>query len=198
MNKLEEIFQDTIIDVDAFFHLLKHFIKLDNEFKEWFTKKTHYKVEDIQLQMDKPGSKFRYSFAKNPEELIKNLAIQVDYKSFYISDEGNKTEISIEFDHEVFPKGIGFDGIAAIRNLEDIERSKITEIERNNYQIKRIETDKKRTWKLNLNLHKTEDKYLIADFSPGIYAPPYPNKEVQSEKQLSKSIKFWEEHVLLG
>ena len=198
MNTLEEIFKKTIIDFDTYFHLLRHFHKIDEKFLNKFVDQTLYEKNDIEQQMYKPGSKFRFSFAKNPEDLIKNLAIEVDYKSFYVSTEDNKTEIAIEFDHEIFPKGIGFDGIAAIRNLVEEERNSIEKIERNGYIIKTIIANKKQTWKLNLYLIEDNGKYLISTFFPGIYTPPYPNGEIHSEEQLKEYSKFWNEHVIIS
>jgi len=197
LNTLEIIFKKTTIDYDVFFHLLRHFKKIDSQFEDKFIRQTKYTRDDIQFQMGKPGSKFRYSFAKNPEELIKNLAIQVDYKSFYISEKERNTEIAIEFDHEVFSDGIGFDGITAIRNLNSEEIELIEKVEREGFILKELKSSKKSTWKLNLILHKAEDNYFIANFFPGIYAPAYPNKEVQSEDDYQKSFEFWDTHAIL-
>ncbi len=198
MSKLEEILKNTVIDFDTYFHLLRHFHQLDEEFLLKFSNQTQYKEDDIRQQLEKSGSKFRYSFANNPEELINNLALEIDYKAFYISTNENKTEIAIEFDHEVYPKGIGFDGIAAIRNLNEQERESIVKTDRDDFMIKKLKTKKNKTWKLNLILFKKEDKYLIATFFPGIYAPPFPNKEIHSEKQMEEFSKFWNAHVLIS
>ncbi|NOZ47603.1 MAG: hypothetical protein GXO79_12600, partial [Chlorobi bacterium] len=191
------ILKKTVIDFDTYFHLLRHFNKIDAEFNKKFLTQTHYKQADIDQQMAKPGSKFLYSFAKNPEELIRNITSGVDYKSYYMSTEGKKTKISIEFDHEAYLKGIGLDGIAAIRTLDEDEKKMIEQVERDEFLIKRIKADKKKTWKLHLILFEKKDNYLFATFSPGIYAPPFPNKEVDDQDHFRKYSKFWNEHVMI-
>jgi len=197
LNRLEEIFERTIIDDDAHFHLLRHFQKVNDEFLADFIRNSQYNKDDIKDQLLKAGSKFRYSFANNPAELIMNLAKEVDYKSFYISTTENRMEILIEFDPVNYPKGIGFDGVVAIRNLQAGERQLIEEIDRDVFTVKVIKVDKKKTWKLNLILFEQEDHYLIGTFFPGTYAPPFPNTEIHTDNLIKEYTSFWNDHVLI-
>ncbi|MCD4675498.1 MAG: hypothetical protein K8S18_05810 [Desulfobacula sp.] len=42
-----------------------------------------------------------------------------------------------------------------------------------------------------------KDKPYISTVFPGIYAPPFPDKNIQFEIEYNENVKFWDEYVLI-
>ena len=110
MNKLNilEIINKSVFSVEAQFHVLKHFISIDDEFYEKLLK-TGYSKSDINNQIKLQRSKFNSIFCSNPIDLVDTLDNNYLKSEVKINPISLNVEMSFEFSKIDYPNGIGTD-----------------------------------------------------------------------------------------
>lgn len=179
-------------------HILSHFHKLDEGYKNLLTANYDINNEGIETRLSMTGSKFNESFAINPIALYE--IILSGYKSYQktIIERESTIDIVISYPLDSYKSGIGMDGIININELSEKEKLNIKTKTREGHYIKMLSKKQKPTWELNILIDNNPDnKYYIKTIFPGKHAPPFPNKELQGNIDYNIFFEFWDKHIFL-
>ena len=148
----------------------------------------HFSANDSLLR----GSTFNSAVVENAFRLIQFISNKISQRDYKMKINANEVAIIIqsEKDH------IGYDALMPIAELSDEELEEIKWTDRLGYQIQYLKKTPTRTHQMMAIFHQNEELELKTVF-PGEYAPPFPNKTIQTEQEFSKSKIFWNQHVLL-
>lgn len=176
------------------FHVLSHFRQLDENYLKAILENTSYTKNDIDVELQKEGSKFNPDFASNPLALMELLKAEIEggnYRS--VAGEGNKMDFVIHFGMET--------GTTRIISIDELTPEEIRSMKMIRYRNTSIlKADIKRTIptnQVNLVTRRNENHFEIITVFPGIYAPPLPDKEKQPEEDYKASKEFWEGYVFV-
>ncbi len=183
---MEEI--KLILTIDRAFYLLKHFSKIDKKSRLLFLE-NNYSESDIDTALKVIGSKFNFSFCKNPFDLVSKINVLSTIQLF-TQDNGNT--IYVFRNENGF---IGPDNLISIGELTLAERSKIKFETRNGFEVGLLKSDKINQTNECVLIVKSDSNEIVT-FFPGIYAPPFPTSVKDSELKL-KAKYFWENHIFL-
>ena len=183
--------------IERQFHTLTHFNKIDEKYLYYLLKNSNYSKTDILNQTKIYGSKFHFSFVKNPLELLTIIEGKISEQHLHLEFIKNKCELSISFAKDKFPEGIGNDTIVNINSLSENEKKNINKSFKNNIPIKTVKLKREiLTWDLNIIIGNEQEPEIIT-FFPGKYAPPLPDKAWQTIKQYNEYVEFWDKYVFL-
>jgi len=183
---------------DRQFHVLKHFQSVDQEYREYMAENSDFSAEDIEKQLSMQGSKFRESFCENPLELFDLLKDEFQRQQTETYWSGNKCEFQMRFLFNDFPNGIGEDKIIHIDEVPDIIKEPFVGKDLETLHSIIYKTTPKPTWTTNIILQNTGSQPEIISIFPGIYAPPFPDRESQDEVGYLVSLKFWSKHIIIA
>jgi hypothetical protein len=177
-----------ILKIDRAFYLLKHFSQIDKKARLIFTENNYSKV-DVDNALNVIGSKFNFSFCRNPFDLVRMIPSLTPIHHF---DQSNGNTIYL-FRNE--QKNTGNDNLISIDELTLNERSKIKFEVRNDFEVGLLRSSKVNQTKDCVLIVKSETNEIIT-FFPGIYAPPFPIHLNEGDLKI-KAEYFWKNHVFL-
>lgn len=191
-------FQFARFTPDRQFHILKHLQSINMDYKEYLMENSLYTSEDIEKQLNLHGSKFSVSFCDNPQDLFDVLTEEFQMQQIESYWSGNRCEFQMRFSRADYPKGIGEDRILHIDEVPDFIKEPF--VGKDIETLHRIiyKTDPKPTWMVNIILQIISGQPEIMSIFPGIYAPPFPNREEQDEVQYLVSMNFWCRHIIIA
>ncbi len=184
--------------IERQFHVLKHFCKIDPDYRENIIEQSEYTEEEIDFQLKGRGSKFLPVFCKNPLDLFEIIKKKFEYQKIEAFWIAGRCEFQIEFSKTDFPNGIGEDRIIHLDQVPEVIKSAFSKRDYETLQQIVYETDPKLTWIVNVILQTVDHKPTIISIFPGTYAPPVPNREEQSEEQYNESVEFWSKHIIIS
>lgn len=167
-------------------HLLRHFIEIDFSYR---TNLYSLGLDDIAIKAacELIGSKFDVSQVLNPEQLLKLIEKGKLIKE--VKQPNGNTARSMEFEYT-----IGTEGIVALDELSNDERTQMKEVIRNGLHLKAIQLSRlKRTNRLT---YVVNNQHEIITAFPGRYAPPLPFTEMPFEEK-KDATEFWLNHVFI-
>ncbi len=180
-------------------HVLRHFSQVDDSYKKELIIKSGLSVNDLIKLMAIPGSKFYHLFAKNPVHLLEKIR---NHGKFLFSDpkdwEGGRSVITLTFDKENYPEGIGTDSIIPLDQLQKTEIVFLNKQIRDGLLVNHVRINRlNRTWQVNVVLWVDQEPFIKTIF-PGIYAPPFPDALYQKGNELKRSELFWDQHAFIN
>lgn len=176
---------EIIYRADYVFHCLSHFADISNDIRDELSKE--YKQNEIQNQINKPGSKFYSSFAKSPQELIKILQSKfpIAFKSLKPEPDG-KVRLSFKFEVP-----IGTSSLVSYEELTEEEKKTIKPEIRDNCSIKTVTVDRTMpTEECQLILISEGELFYFCTAFPGELAPPLPQSDETGDP-------YWETHLFI-
>lgn len=187
---------EVVFPVERQFHVLGHFMQIDKEYRQRLYG-SGYTDSAIDKQFEKIGSKFNVGFIENPLKLF-NWICKYNRDTGLITrwSEG-KCEVSFFVNREEFPDGAGTDNLIHLSELNHDEQKRIQMMQRDSFNVKTIVKQSQSTWQLNLILEKRDADFSVKALFPGIYAPPFPDRQTQSLDQHNQSMSFWMHHAFL-
>ena len=180
------------------FHILRHFIQIDDDYRMELILKTDYTDEDINGQLALSGSKFHPGFVNNPMHLWEKIQ---SHEKFLYPDilkwKKKRFSVILFFDQEDYPEGVGEDLLIRLDDLLPAEKAFLQKQDRDGILVNHVQINRSNpSWQLNIVLGK-EDEIFFRTIFPGIYAPPFPDPEVQQATELMDSKRFWDQHALI-
>ncbi len=191
-----EDFKQIVFTTDQQLHILSHFNTIDTNYKKQLINQG-MKEDDIEKRLQMNGSKFLYSFAENPIRLWSKIVAALDDAKAVFPIHNNKCEIQLTFSKEEYPEGIGLDSLMAVNELNAKYQSEISMQVRGNYTVKTLERVMNPSWLANVILYIDKTNTIILSIFPGKYAPPFPDKNKQTESFFMQNKQFWDQHVML-
>jgi hypothetical protein len=179
------------------FHILKHFNRVDREYLEDLLNHSEYTREEIEQQLNMNGSKFSEGFISNPDDLWRYLKKTISESGQSFSWDNGKCEIQVSFEISRFPDGIGEDFVIHVSDLPGQIREDLTDDDWKSLQDLDIDAVPKKTWTVHVILGKLNGTPEVVSIFPGVYAPPLPDEELQSEEEFAKNLEFWSMHAVL-
>lgn len=144
------------------------------------------------------GSKFRETFCENPLDLfdlLKDEFQKQQVESFWNDD---RCAFQLRFLLSDFPEGIGMDRVLHIDEVPDIIKEPFIGKDIKTLHSIIYRTDPRPTWTVNVILHIVEGQPEVISIFPGIYAPPFPDREKQDKEQFAMNMKFWCQHIIIA
>jgi hypothetical protein len=180
---------------DRQFHVLKHFISIDESYRKNLALTGKYVLTEIDEKLQMIGSKFNPSFSSSPEGLIERIRTRSHYSiTRFIHDEG-RLEVQFLFKKRKYPQGIGWDNLVPLEQVRDM--SDIFTQTKDHFPMLCIKGIPPATWILNLVAYSAGEEVFINTCFPGRYAPPLPDSSVQLPVLFQESVAFWENHVFI-
>jgi hypothetical protein len=174
---------------------LCHFKSVDDA---WLTElKKSFLVSDhvLQLEFEKPVSKFHPSFAKNPEDLIAKIREGFKGNCVDVKDMRQTPGCSVHFTKGAYPSGIGLDCLVHIPELPPQSMMEIRIVNQNGLHVQTVPSQPKPTWQLNIFFNELEDSIEILSVFPGLNALPFPDVVTQSREDYVKCLIFWRDYA---
>ena len=193
-DQINEILLGLDFGWEAQFHILKHFVTIDETYRNLLLM-NGFSQDYIDQQLKTVGSVFDKSFSNNPQELLRTL---INNKQFITSI--NETEFTkeIQFDVEsIYDDGVGFDNLISLAELTSNQKNTVYKRKIGDELFFHISTHFKRTNIVNMIVAKLEKGYSIITIFPGTYAPPFPNEKKQNKIEYKISIDFWNKHAFI-
>lgn len=184
-----------IFDYSGQFHALKHFTFLDDDYLRELMKEGSYSKGDLSKRMQKFGSKFLPAFISNPLEAVKLLEKEREYALHYRMRTESRIEIQLVFDMAWNPEGIGWDSLIPKAGFTPDQEIKVRN--RSGFPIEYTSGAARPTWKMHFIFTQLRGDWRLVTFFPGKYAPPFPDRENQSDKEFEEYAAFWNKHIFL-
>lgn len=182
---------------DLQFHLLRHFSRVDDDYLETFLSNSGYTREEVLQQLELQGSRFLYSFAPNPLILWDKIRSMIQTGQYEITLYPGRKVYSFRFNKSSYLEGIGLCFLASLDDLSDDQRKLARNKKRGEHLIKVIPgIPPIPTWIMHLVEVTGEENYISTIF-PGTYAPPFPDREKQTDAEFNENSKFWEGHAII-
>ena len=186
----------THYSVKTQFHILRHFNRIDADYRRELVEQTDFTDSDIRSQLAIVGSKFNPGFAKNPVQLWEKIQ---SHEQFFYPDIGDWKEkrfpVIVSYSLDDYPGGVGEDTLIRLGNLLPAEKTLLKKQDRDGILVNHLQTTKTNpTWQVNVILWR-EKELIVRTIFPGIYAPPFPDPQRQNEKELLESKRFWDQHA---
>ncbi len=179
------------------FHLLRHFNRVDGDYLENFLKVSGYSREEVREQLEIQGSRFLYSFAPNPLILWNKISALIERDKCEILLHPGREVYSFRFDKNSYPEGIGLCYLVSLDDFSGEDKELLREEKRGEHTIKVIPgIPPVPTWEMHLVWITGPEEYIATVF-PGTYAPPFPDREHQTESEYAKNSKFWEAYAII-
>jgi hypothetical protein len=189
--------QNRIFTPERQYHCLLHFSKVPDDYLSGLCALTGHTAAEAREIMNAPGSKFHVNRFDSPLSLWEKLP---EFSPFVVKEELRKDgniHIAYRFPEQLFPSGIGFDGLIARNELPVGLPKNIQHVKRNGYEVASVKMDDMPvTFELHLVMASGNPESVITMF-PGTYAPPFPKKEFQTEEDYLNSLSFWENHLMV-
>jgi hypothetical protein len=180
------------------FHLLRHFSRVDDDYLENFISISGFTRKEVIQQLELQGSRFLYSFAPNPSILWDKVYAMIFSENYRSKLYPGRKVYSLHFDERSYPEGIGLCNLVALNELNPVEKESVREEKRGEHMIRVISgIPPVLTWILNVVEVIGEENYISTIF-PGTYAPPFPDREEQSEEEYLENSRFWESHAIIS
>ncbi|GBD86954.1 hypothetical protein BMS3Abin03_00879 [bacterium BMS3Abin03] len=78
------------------------------------------------------------------------------------------------------------------------EKALLQKQERDGFLVNKVQVTRTNpTWQVNVVLWK-EPELIVKTIFPGIYAPPFPDPELQKKAELIDSMRFWDKYALIS
>ncbi len=183
---------------DRQFHVLKHLSVIDGEYKESLMHVYNCSDADIQEQIRQKGSKFHQSFCDNPEDLLDKLKQEFNRQNIKAYWHNGYCEFQLNFSKNEYPGGIGDDRVIHLDQVPDLIKKSFSNKDFETLQTIIYKTHPKNTWTSNIILESSGRQALIITIFPGTYAPGFPNRDEQTEKQYQHSMNFWRHHIIIS
>ena len=177
------------------FHVLKHFVSIEENYRKELVLTGVYTGADIDKRLVMTGSKFLPGFADTPPGVMKKIRSDRGFKMVSIRKDNDRMEVEILFPGSEYPGGIGLDCLLSFDQVKN--RRKMYRMENDHFPLWCIKGSPVPTWTLNLVLFKTGGELHVSTCFPGKYAPPLPDKEEQSGELYRECVAFWENHVFI-
>lgn len=187
MQKID--FEHINFSIDAQFHVLLHFNAIDENYHQKMVK-NGFSNEQIHQQLKEDRSKFDRDFAANPEVLWQKLAQQIELGNYQIIGNPNKKVLIFLFENQY----VGEDNLYQLP--EPVAHDEVYGNTVHNPIIK-IHGTPIETKQVNCILSQVDEQIEVLTIFPGVYAPPFPNIEKQTEKEYSESYAFWTTHAII-
>lgn len=181
-------FKNIVFSTDAQFHTLVHFEQIDTPYQN-FLIDAGYNVENIKEQLGTIRSKFYPQLFNNPVELVP--LIEKAKKQEINYDSG---KISIQINTDI---AIGKDNLVKIDSLKNQDQQKLKKVELNGVELWKIVAEPVPTHQINAILFTESTQNTLVTIFPGTFAPPFPDKNKQSQKEWSMSNEFWTKHAFI-
>ena len=179
------------------FHLLRHFNRVDDDYLETFLSVSGYSRLEVMEQLEIQGSRFLYSFAPNPLILWNKISSLIEGGKCEILLHPGRRVYSFHFERSQYPEGIGQCYLVSFDDLTEEEKELLKEEKRGDHIVKVIGgIPPVPTWEMHLIEITGEENYVATVF-PGTYAPPFPDRENQTEEEYSENSGFWEKHAII-
>jgi len=177
------------------FHILKHFKSIDEIYRGELCRSGAISRKDVSKRMEKFGSKFNPLFSYNPLEVLKRLKRRKGYTFEYKLKSKDRIEVKL-----IFEKGENYDCIGwdtLVKKEEYITENEIKTRIRNGFQIHYTTGNPQASLEMNMIFELLEGSYHLITMFPGKYAPPFPDKEIQTEEEYTTNADFWSNHLFL-
>lgn len=196
MHKIIEVVQT---DIDLHRHILTHFTVIDDNYRKKLLKTELIYNAEIEEKLAMSGSKFLPDFARNPDQLADRIITGMNEFKTESIQKGLVSDMIIHFPRELFPQGIGVDGIANISELDENEVNSIKADKRSEFEVRTLKAKMPPAWQLNIIFEDTGNPEVIKikTIFPGRYAPPFPDIALQAGDDYRKSQEFWNNHVFI-
>ena len=180
------------------FHILRHFSKIDDDYRSELKTNTNFTEEEINNQLSISGSKFYHEFASNPIQLWNKIQSHEEFNFQYINLwKKNRAEILLFFNQDDYPNGIANNALVKVDDLPAEKKALLKQQDRDGFIVKHLSFDTPMpSWQLNIILINEKEPGVITIF-PGIYAPPLPNPKLMQSAELEKSKLFWEQYAFV-
>ncbi len=181
------------------FHILRHFSQIDEDYRKEIKDATGFTDEVINRQLVLSGSKFHPDFVKNPVQLWKKIQSHEKFSYPDIREwKEQRFVIILFYNKEDYPDGVGKDSLLRLDDLLPDEKSLLQKQERDGFLVNLVQVTRKNpTWQVNVVLWK-EPELIVKTIFPGIYAPPFPDPELQKKAELIDSMRFWDKYALIS
>jgi len=179
------------------FHLLRHFNRVDDDYLEKFLSVSGYSREEVTEQLEIQGSRFFYCFAPNPLILRDKVNGMLQSGQYGLLQNPGREVYSFRFDKGSYPEGIGLCYLVSLDDLSGEEKGVLREEKRGEHTVKVIPgIPPVSTWEMHLVRITGPEEYIATVF-PGTYAPPFPDRECQTEEEYRGNSGFWEKHAII-
>ncbi len=193
-NQINEILLGLDFGWKAQFHILKHFVTIDETYRKLLLI-NGFSHDQIVQQLKTVGSVFDKSFSNNPQELLTTL---INNKRFITSINETKFTKEIQFSIEsIYDDGVGFDNLISLAELTSNQKNTLYKRQIGDELFFHISTPFKRTNIVNMIVAKLEKGYSIITIFPGTYAPQFPNEKKQNKLEYKVSVDFWNKHAFI-
>lgn len=180
------------------FHILRHFSKIDENYRTILKVNTSFTDEDINKQLAIVGSNFHPGFSKNPIQLWEK--IQGHEKFLYPETkewDKNRFTVILFFKQKDYTDGIGEDALVSLDDLLPAEKNFSQEQDRDDITVKYVPVNRQNpTWQINIVLGN-EPEPMVRTIFPGIYAPPLPDPVRLTKTEFIESKQFWDAHAFI-
>jgi hypothetical protein len=186
------------ISLNSQFHILRHFTTIDEDFRKELKTKTGFSDKEIEDELALSGSKFFPDFVKNPQQLWDKI---LNHPTFFVPGTNDwkqeRFAIVLLFDQNEYPNGIATDSLVRLDQLLPEERIHLQKKERGEYLVNQVRLSRNYpTRQINVIFGKDTQPFIKTVF-PGIYAPPFPDADRQSDSDFTENESFWEHHAFI-
>ena len=180
--------ENVIFDIEAQFHTLVHFEGVDLAYQKVLID-AGFDVQAINNQFGESRSKFDFEQFKNPFAVYERI---LKAKPGEIFLEPNKISVQTLVD-----KPIGTDHIIAIDKLSSHEQQRLKRFRRSGNLFWKIPGEPVPTHQINAILIPENEKFFLITAFPGLYAPPFPDKIKQENREWHENKRFWDHHAFI-
>lgn len=176
---------EIIYRTDSVFHSLSHFTDISLNVRNSLL--NEYGHNEIQNQLNMPGSKFYSSFVKSPQELIEILQSRfpIEFQSIKPESDG-KVRLSFKLGYP-----IGTTSIVSYEELTEEEKKTIMWELRNGCRIRTVDVNRRvPTEECQLILISEGEQYYFCTAFPGELAPPLPHAGETGDP-------YWDTHLFI-
>ncbi len=184
-----------IFDFEGQYHVLKHFSAIDEDYLKLFIDRGPYSKRDVMNRMQKFGSKFHLNFLTNPLELVQLLENQKNFVLNYPLKTKQRIEMQLVFDMARYPEGIGNDTLVRKKDFSVDAELKVRM--RKGFPVHYKKGEPLPTWECQVIFTRTDGVWRLTTYFPGKYAPPFPDRSIQSKEDFEKCADFWNKHIFL-
>lgn len=172
--------------VDTMYHCLTHFEQVDDASRKEMLA-AGYTNEQIEEQLNRPGSKFYPGFATSPLEVLDKLRRESPVGMWNFPEPDSTGRIRLSF---VLNGEIGTDAVVSTHALSEEELSTMHTEFRNGCLIRKVRVLRVvPTNECQVVLSAEENNYNIITLYPGIQAPPLPKN--------GESDPYWDNHCFV-
>ena len=186
------------IPLNSQFHILRHFSRIDEDFRQELKTKTGFSDKEINAELALSGSKFYPAFVKNPLQLWDKILNHPKFSLPETNDWKQKRFVVVLlFDQSEYPEGIATDSLVSLDQLLPEERIHLQKKERGGYLVNQVRISRNNSTRQINVIFGDETQPILKTIFPGIYAPPFPDAVRQSDSEFTANTAFWEQHAFI-